>query len=93
MSGSDSFQRVKEVLIRSFGFGRIAGEDIRATEVEMGERARRTIRQQPAMVEDFLEFGGGELALSGRRALFHRCGARFRSLPGIAHGLSPSLPD
>jgi hypothetical protein len=50
------FPETEEILICRLGFGSVALQNIGASEAEMGERPCRTIPQQPAMVQDFLEF-------------------------------------
>ena len=58
-AGVGVFPQREEILIRGAGFGGVALQHIGAGQAEMGERAGRTIPQEAAMVEDFLEFGGG----------------------------------
>src|SRR5215469_7120267 len=57
------FPQRQKILIRGAGFGGVALHGVGAGEAEMGQRACCTIPQQPAMVENFLKFGGGGRAL------------------------------
>src|ERR1700730_7393876 len=56
--GVGVFPEREEILIRGPGFGGVALQCVGTSETEMGEYTCRTIPQHPAMVEDFLKFGG-----------------------------------
>jgi hypothetical protein len=55
----------EEILVGRLGLGSVALQGVGTGEAEMSKRACGAIPQQPAMVEDFLEFSGRELALLG----------------------------
>src|ERR1700751_2921909 len=53
------FPESEEILIGRLGFDGFALHGVGAAKAEVGECACRTISQQPAMVENFLELGSG----------------------------------
>ena len=58
--GVGVFPEREEILIGCLGFRGVALHGVGAGEAEMRECSGRTIPQQPAMVENFLELGSGE---------------------------------
>ncbi len=56
--GVSVFPQCEEVLIGGSGIGRVGLQCIRAGEAEMCECSDRLVDYDPAMIEDFLEFGG-----------------------------------
>src|SRR5882724_313487 len=63
--GVGVFPEREEVLVGGAGFGGVAGEGVGASEAQVGQRADDAVQDYAAMVEDFLEFGGGFTSLLG----------------------------
>ena len=61
--GVGVFPEREEILICGSGFGGVALQHVGAGEAEMRECADGFVQHNPAMVEDFLELGGGFAAL------------------------------
>ena len=57
------FPEGEEILIGSTGFGSVALQNIGTCETKMGESTQRAIRDETAMVEEFLKFPRGLAAL------------------------------
>jgi hypothetical protein len=79
--GIGIFPQAKEILIGGAGLRRVALLNVDAGKSKMRESASRTIPQQPAMVEDFLEFGCRELSLLRRQV----------SLSADVHGIQTGV--
>src|ERR1035441_595165 len=64
--GVGVFPEDEEVLVGTLRFGSVAGEDIRAGELQVGERAEQEVLHDSGVVEELLEFGGrsGTILLS-----------------------------
>jgi hypothetical protein len=61
--GVGVFPEREEILVRRLGLGRVALHNIGSADLEMGEYSDGLVDYNSAMVEDFLELGGGFAAL------------------------------
>ena len=68
------FPKRKEIPIRSLSLLGVALQSVGAGESKMGQRRRRTILDEPAVVNNFLKLRGGGCALAtGEVSLRHEC--------------------
>jgi len=56
--GVGIFPEGEKILVGGAGFRGVTGQGVGAGEFEMSQGADEAIADQPAMVEDFLKFGG-----------------------------------
>ena len=83
MSGSASFQRADEILIRRLGLGGVALHSVGSADLEMRECADGFVEHNSAMVEDFLELGCGFAALMGGQIGFSADIDRIQGCPAV----------
>src|SRR5438876_833262 len=64
--GVGVFPEGQEILIRAFCFGHVAVDRVGSAKLEMGERTKREVHHDAAMVEKLLELGGCGIAITCR---------------------------
>src|ERR1700683_389075 len=85
-AGVGIFPEREEILIGGAGFGSVALLRIGASEAEMGESADEVVHDDAEMVEDFLEFGGGFVALMRGEIGFATHIDRVQGRPTVSAG-------